>query len=99
MKYAKWARRNALTLTVLLVAVALAVSTWDFVQVGHQARVTCREVQAVKGAIVVVVRSSLKTLGKKGAPGYAYYRAHPGELSAARRQGQQELDTFKSRAC
>ena len=59
----------------------------------------CVEVQRLETVIRAVLVQSLQTFGKKGSAGFAYYRAHPAELAAARVSLRHEIREFSGRAC
>jgi hypothetical protein len=98
-KPSKWIRRNTMNIVMVLVAVAIATSSWAIIQVLNHTNTNCQQIEAVKGAIRVVVKDSTKALGAKGTAGYFYYRSHPDELAAAKAAGIAELLVFKPRAC
>lgn len=72
-----------LVAAVVIFAVALAIRT-------AQTDRTCVVLRDLIGR-------SGATLGQKGSPGYAYYHDHPDELSAARKQNREFLDSLPCR--
>lgn len=57
---------------------------------------TCRYVlRFVRG----LVEPGVKTLGKPGTPGYAYWHAHPGELRKARHENEKLLGGLEPSHC
>ena len=83
------------------VAVALVLVLFAYTAVGlHNVnRQNCQQIELVKTQIRAVLAQSMKTLGKKGAPGYEYYLSHLAELAQAKLGLQQELEQFAPRRC
>ena len=61
--------------------------------------VTCTQVQKLDRVIHAVLVQSYESLGAKGGAGYAYYRAHPAELAAARLALRREILQFTAWRC
>lgn len=92
-------RRNLALVTLLLVTIAVGAMVYSSL---HNQRIqadTCRQVEALKTVVRQVITQSAATLGRKGTPGYAYYRAHPEELRVAKRDARIELSEFGPRRC
>src|SRR5438270_8550238 len=62
-------------------------------------RHNCQQLELVKSRIRLVIKQSLATAGKPGAPGYQYYLSHPVELVQARAGLRQELVQFAANPC
>lgn len=60
---------------------------------------TCGSVERLQAVIRTQVQIALYTLGKRGAPGYQYYRQHPDELAKGVLQLRDELAAFSRPAC
>lgn len=76
------------------------LTVWHRVQSNQAAQKnTCQQVQQLERVIYAQVVRSGQTLGRKGTAGYAYYRAHPVELAAARAEVRNEARQFSGHRC
>ena len=76
----------------IVVADSLSVNT-------RSIEVACTQVRKLEIVIEAVLTQTLHTFGRKGTSGYAYYRAHPGELAAGRLALKREIAAFSPYRC
>ena len=79
----------------VLIAAVLLLAVWT-THVSHE---SCRRVANIDKVIQQQGQRGLRTLGRKGGVGYAYYQAHPAELVVARRQLVAQIAEFKPTSC
>lgn len=70
---------------VLAVTIVAGVLLWVFALV-YAANKASQERDRLCLVLYALINRSGNSIGKKGSPGYAYYRRHPVELEKAREQ-------------
>jgi hypothetical protein len=90
----RWAAIAAVCILTAVGVALLSVGT-----VSGNTNSNCIAVQQLKGAIVNTLQRSDKLLGVKGGSSYAYYRAHPDELTQAHRDIRHEIHVFQPAPC
>lgn len=86
-------KRRAAVFIVLTVLVVLALARGE-----NESRQRCHAEQANRTALRTIVLRG-RDVGKPGTPGYAYYRAHPGEAAKALERVDQALDDLPPIHC
>lgn len=81
----------------LLLAIGMLTVVW--VRVNDSQQNACRQVESIKTVLRTIVVHAAYEIGKPGTAGYAYYRAHPTELRAAKAAAQAELSEFAPGRC
>lgn len=79
----------------IMLAIILLMGAWT----AHISQQSCVRVAKVDRVIQEQGLRGLKTLGKPGGVGFAYYQAHPAELALARKQLRQQIADFTPSKC
>ncbi len=93
-----WSPRR-LTLLAFLLGCILAFLFLMAAFTLHVSKANCERVAHIDMIIQEQGQRSLKTLGKEGGVGFAYYQVHPGELAVARAQFIQQIKDFNPPKC
>jgi hypothetical protein len=91
--------RGALIGLSAAIIALIVVVTIMWLRINDEGVRNCQQTELVKSALRGAVQQQARALGTPGAAGYMYYRQHPDELRAARKETLSIVADFQPRRC